>query len=200
MPCVGVADRLDPKDVLHTQEKIPDPHVWFDVALWSRCAGAVRDVLSEFDPTHAEDYRTQAAAYQAELAKLDAEARDRIGAIAKERRVLVTSHDAFRYFGRAYHIEVKGIQGISTEAEASVKDINDLVRFIIDRKVKAVFVETSVNQRTMQALLEGCRAGGHEVVLGGELFSDAMGKAGTPEGTYVGMVRHNVETIVKALR
>ena len=113
---------------------------------------------------------------------------------------MVTAHDAFRYFGRAYDIEVRGIQGISTDSEAGVKQINDLVAFLTKRKIKAVFVETSVSDQNIRSLLEGSAAGGHEVVIGGELFSDAMGKDGTPEGTYEGMVRHNVETIVKALR
>ncbi len=113
--------------------------------------------------------------------------------------MLVTAHDAFHYFGRAYDMEVRAIQGISTESEAGVKEINELVEFIAQRKIKAVFVETSVSDRNIKALVEGCQAQGHEVVIGGELFSDAMGEAGTPEGTYEGMVRHNVETIVKAL-
>jgi manganese/zinc/iron transport system substrate-binding protein len=112
----------------------------------------------------------------------------------------VTAHDAFRYFGRAYDVEVKGIQGISTEDEAGVKEINALVRFLVEKKIKAVFVESSVSDRNLQALQEGCAARGHKVKLGGELFSDAMGKEGTPEGTYAGMVRHNVDTIVKALQ
>ena len=114
--------------------------------------------------------------------------------------MLVTAHDAFHYFGRAYDIEVRGIQGISTESEAGVREVNDLVDFIVERKIKAVFVESSVSDRNIRALVEGCQARGHTSPIGGELFSDAMGKAGTPEGTYVGMVRHNVDTIVKALQ
>ena len=135
-----------------------------------------------------------------ELAALHDETKTKLQTIPKERRVLVTAHDAFRYFGRAYDIEVKGIQGISTESEAGVKEVNELVAFLVERKIKAVFVESSVSDKNIRALLEGCRARGHTIVIGGELFSDAMGKAGTPEGTYVGMVRHNVETIVKALK
>jgi len=200
IPTIGVAEHLDTKQVLENEEKAHDPHVWFDVSLWSQAAGVVRDALAKFDPPHAAEYQARAEAYRAELAKLHVYARDRLATIPKEQRVLVTSHDAFRYFGRAYAIEVKGIQGISTESEASVKDIAELVKFISQRKVKAVFVETSVNQRNMLSLLEGCKANGHELVIGGELFSDAMGKAGTPEGTYVGMIRHNVDTIVQALK
>jgi manganese/zinc/iron transport system substrate-binding protein len=197
----AVAEYLDPSKVLTDEHKHPDPHVWFDVELWSEVAQVIGDALAMYDPANAETYKKQTTSYRAELAKVHAEAKTVIAAITpKEKRVLITSHDAFRYFGRAYDIEVKGIQGISTDAEASVRDINNLVDFIVARKVNAVFVETSVNQRNMKSLQEGCKARGHDVALGGELFSDAMGKDGTPEGTYIGMIRHNVETIAKALR
>ena len=124
----------------------------------------------------------------------------RIATIPRERRVLVTAHDAFQYFGRAYDIEVRAIQGISTESEAGVREVNNLVDFLVVRKIKAVFVESSVSDRNIRALVEGCQSRGHRVAIGGQLFSDAMGKAGTPEGTYIGMVRHNVHTITKALQ
>src|SRR5581483_7223605 len=145
-------------------------------------------------------YKAAAASYQARLAKLHDWVQAEIASIPTDQRVLITSHDAFRYFGKAYGIEVKAVQGISTESEASLKDINHLVDFMVQRKVKAIFVESSVNPRNMQALREGCAARGHQVAQGGELFSDAMGPDGTPEGTYEGMIAHNVETIVKALR
>ncbi|HYT95239.1 MAG TPA: zinc ABC transporter substrate-binding protein [Gemmataceae bacterium] len=199
-PTYAVAEGIDTKYRLQDEQRATDPHLWFDVSLWSQGASVVRDALMKFDPANASEYKARADAYQAELAKLHEYARAQLALIPKDRRVLVTAHDAFQYFGRAYDIEVKGIQGISTETEAGLKDINDLVEFIVQRKVKAVFVETSVNERNMRALLEGCQAKGHQVVIGGELFSDAMGKDGTPEGTYVGMVRHNVDTIVKALK
>jgi manganese/zinc/iron transport system substrate-binding protein len=198
-PTFPVAEYLEEAD-LRIQDGVADPHVWFDVSLWSRCAGVVCDVLEQYDPDHAAEYRARAETYRKELAQLHAYARGRIATIPKARRVLITSHDAFYYFGRAYDLEVRGIQGISTDAEAGVKDINDLVEFITSRNVKAVFVESSVNKRNMESLREGCRARGHQVAVGGELFSDAMGAEGTPEGTYVGMVRHNVETIVGALK
>jgi manganese/zinc/iron transport system substrate-binding protein len=197
-PTLAVAENLP--SLLEDEEKTHDPHVWFDVSMWSQAAGVVRDALAKYDPRNASDYRARTDAYQAELAQLHDYARTQIATIPKEQRVLVTAHDAFRYFGRAYDIEVKGIQGISTESEASVKDINDLVKFLVERKVKAVFVETSVNPRNIKSLIEGCQARGHKVAIGGELFSDAMGKEGTPEGTYVGMVKHNVDTIVQALK
>lgn len=199
-PTFAVTEYVPENKVLDNHEGAFDPHLWFDVSLWSEAAGAVRDALKAFDPKHADEYQSRADAYQAELRKLHEYAKTQLATIPKERRVLVTAHDAFRYFGRAYDIEVKGIQGISTESEAGVKEINTLVSFLVAKQIKAVFVESSVSDKNVRALLEGCRARGHTVVIGGELFSDAMGKDGTPEGTYVGMVRHNVDTIVKALK
>ena len=200
LPCFGVGDYLDRKLVHKDEEGSVDPHVWFDVTLWSQAAGVVRDALALYDPSHASDYQANCDRFQQELEELHAFAQSRLLEVPEKQRVLITSHDAFRYFGRAYKIEVKGIQGISTESEASVGHISQLVSFIVERKVKAVFVETSVNPRNMRALIEGCAARGHKVSEGGELFSDAMGKEGTPEGTYVGMIRHNVATIVNALK
>lgn len=199
-PTFAVTEYFPDARVIDTADGATDPHAWFDVSLWREAAGVVRDALAAFDPPYAAEYRGRADAYQAELAKLHDYAKTQLATIPKERRVLVTAHDAFRYFGRAYDIEVKGIQGISTESEAGVKEVNALVDFLATRKIRAVFVESSVSDKNVRALLEGCQARGHAVVVGGELFSDAMGKAGTPEGTYVGMVRHNVDVIVKALK
>jgi len=177
-----------------------DPHVWFDVSLWRRGVARVRDALVETDPAHAADYRANAAAYMDTLGVLHEWVRERIEEIPAARRVLVTAHDAFGYFGRAYGIEVVGLQGISTVSEFGLADIRRLVDRITARRVKAVFIESSVPRRNIDAVIEGCRARGHDVEIGGTLFSDAMGAAGTPEGTYVGMVRANVNTIVGALR
>jgi manganese/zinc/iron transport system substrate-binding protein len=199
-PTVGVTDALDRSQILSSEGGAFDPHLWFDVSLWREAAGVVRDRLAEFDPAHKADYQARAQRYQQELADLHQWARQEIATIPKEQRVLVTAHDAFRYFGRAYDIEVQGIQGISTENEAALTHINELVDFMVKRKIKAVFVETSVSERNMRSLLEGCAARGHKVEVGGMLFSDAMGEAGTPDGTYPGMIRHNVNAIVKALR
>ena len=143
-PTVAAAEGIPEKLVLHDEHGAADPHVWFDVSLWSQAATAVRDALCQFDPPHAADYEKNAAAYQARLAKLHEYARTQLATIPKERRVLVTAHDAFQYFGRAYDIEVRGIQGISTESEAGVRQVNDLVDFLVERKIKAVFVESSV--------------------------------------------------------
>lgn len=199
-PTFAIADSLQASQVLQDEKKATDPHVWHDVGLWSRGTGGVAKALAEFDPTHAADFQKRAAAYRAKLGDVHEEIKKTIASIPSKQRVLVTSHDAFRYFSRAYDIEVKSLQGISTDAEASVQDINELVDFICARGIKAVFVESSVNERNMDAVLEGCRARKHRVVKGGTLYSDALGKAGTPEGTYIGMVRHNADTIVKALR
>ena len=176
-----------------------DPHIWMDVSGWSSAVGVVCDALIEFDPDHRNDYLQNANSYLKELRKLDAYAREAIGTIPIGQRVLVTAHDAFGYMSRAYGLEVHGIQGISTEARAGLKDIENLVAFLVAKKIPAVFVESSVPRKSVEALIEGAAAQGHTVRVGGELFSDAMGKAGTYEGTYVGMIDHNVSTIARAL-
>lgn len=199
-PTFAVADSLQAKQFLKDDDKTLDPHLWFDVALWSQGAAGVAKVLADFDKAHADEYGQLATVYRKKLEALHEEVKKQIASIPPKQRVLVTSHDAFRYFGRAYGIEVKSVQGISTDAEPSVKDINDLVNFICRRSIKAVFVESSVPARSIRSVLEGCASRMHKVVEGGTLYSDALGKAGTPEATYEGMIRHNVETIVKALR
>lgn len=198
-PTYAVAGKLPEASLLHS-DGAHDPHVWFDVSLWRQTIAVVRDALIEFDPANVEEYRQNAAAYESELDKLHAECKTLLAEVPKEQRVLVTAHDAFQYFGRAYDVEVHGIQGISTESEASNNEVNRLVDLLVNRKIKAVFVETSVSERNIKSLLEGCKSKGHEVRIGGELFSDAMGEKGKPEGTYPGMVRHNVKTIVEALK
>jgi manganese/zinc/iron transport system substrate-binding protein len=198
-PTFAVTEGIGEQHILETQDGAHDPHVWFDVSLWRLCVDVVRDGLVQFDPKHAAEYKTRAADYAKQLDSLHAEAKARLAQIPPDRRMLITAHDAFQYFGRAYDVKVRGIQGISTDSEAGVKEINSLVDLLVDRKIKAVFVETSVSDRNVKALVEGCRSRGHEVKIGGELFSDAMGKPGTPEGTYPGMVQHNVETVAKAL-
>nr|WP_051968069.1 zinc ABC transporter substrate-binding protein [Brevibacillus thermoruber] len=178
----------------------PDPHVWFDVSLWMKAVEQVRDNLSAFDQAHKEVYAANAEKYLAELKQLDDYARTELASIPKERRVLVTAHDAFQYFGRAYDVEVMGLQGISTAAEYGLKDVQTLVDTLVSRKIKAVFVESSVPKRSIEAVVQGAAAKNHTVTIGGELFSDAMGEPGTPEGSYIGMVKHNVDTIVNALK
>ena len=176
-----------------------DPHVWMDVRGWIKAVEVVVSALSEFDPTNSEYYRANAAAYLEKLEALDAYAAKVIGSIPANQKIMVTAHDAFRYMGRAYGVEVMGIQGISTESEAGLKDINRIVDLLVERKIPAVFVESSVSDKNVRALLEGAKSRGHTVKIGGELFSDAMGKAGTYEGTYIGMIDHNATTIARAL-
>ncbi len=196
---VSVGNGIDGKLLLKDKEGHVDPHIWLDVALWREGASSIFDHL-RMHLGDSMELRANWKKYDAELTQLHEEVRTAMQQVPKDQRVLVTSHDAFRYFGRAYDVEVMGIQGISTETEASVRDIQNLVDFITKRKVKAVFVESSVNPRNMRALIEGCAQKGHEVRQGGELYSDAMGPTESSAGTYVGMIRHNVETLVKALK
>jgi len=177
-----------------------DPHVWFNVRHWMSATETIRDALIENDPEHEAEYRERAEAYLAKLEELDSYARQQIAAIPEKGRVMVTAHDAFGYFGDAYEIEVVGLQGISTAAEYGSKDVTELRGMLVKRSIKAVFMESSVPKKSIEAVIEGAKKMGHEVKIGGELFSDAMGKDGTPEGTYIGMVRHNVDTIVGALK
>ena len=176
-----------------------DPHVWMDVSGWLRAIPVVAETLAVYDPENAEAYHSKAVFYAEQLEALDAYAKEAMSTIPESQRVLVTAHDAFQYFGRAYGIEVRGIQGISTESEAGVRDLEDLVDFIVERQIPAVFVESSVADKNVRALVEGARARGHAVIIGGSLFSDAMGQAGTYEGTYIGMIDRNVTTITNAL-
>ncbi len=177
-----------------------DPHVWFDVTLWQQATRTVARRLSELDPQSAGVYAQNAERYLQELAALDAYALAEIQKIPPAGRVMITAHDAFGYFGARYGLEVRGLQGISTASEISAADVQSLSAFIAGRKIKAIFIESSVPVGTVRAVQEAVRARGWEVVIGGELLSDAMGAAGTPEGTYIGMVKHNVDTIVGALK
>ena len=198
-PVFAVTDGLDKDYLIGGGESHADPHVWMDVQGWMKAVEKAARSLGEFDPANKDFYRKNADDYLETLKKLDAYAKKSIATIPEGQRVLVTAHDAFNYMGRAYGMEVMGIQGISTESEAGLKDINRLVDQLVDRNIPAVFVETSVSDKNVKALIEGAAARGHKVKLGGNLFSDAMGPAGTYEGTYVGMIDHNVTTITRAL-
>ncbi len=176
-----------------------DPHVWFDVSLWMKAVEQVRDTLVEMDPDHYDLYQANAESYLAELNELHDYVKAQAESVPEERRILITAHDAFNYFGRAYGFEVRGLQGISTASEAGTADVQELAEFIAVRKIPAIFVESSVPPRTIEAVQAAVRSRGFEVEIGGELFSDAMGNPGTAEGTYIGMVRHNIDTIVNSL-
>jgi manganese/zinc/iron transport system substrate-binding protein len=198
---VAISHYIDPDLLLSPPEFEGnyDPHIWFDVTLWMAATEAVRDALIEIDPVGRESYEMNAARYLVELQELHNYVLEKANRIPTEKRVLITAHDAFNYFGRAYGFEVRGLQGISTAAEAGTADVQELAGFIESRQIPAVFIESSVPARYIEAVQAAVRAKGFEVDIGGELFSDAMGSPGTPEGSYIGMVRHNIDTIVAAL-
>lgn len=177
-----------------------DPHVWFDVALWMEVVRTVEHALVRLDPGHAPGYRERAARHLAELRTLDAEVRTKVNRIPRARRMLITAHDAFGYYGRAYGLEVRGVQGLSTAAEAGAADVQRLAELIARRRIPAIFVESSVPLRIIEAVRAAVRARGFDVRLGGELYSDALGDPGGAAATYLGMVRQNTDTIVRALR
>lgn len=203
-PVIPVAETL-PRERLLEPPDHPgqvDPHVWFDVALFAEVLGGMVEAfeaLFSSSPEEVEAIRTRAESLRRELESLDEWVSQKVSSLPREQRVLITAHDAFGYFGRRYGIEVMGLQGLSTATEAGIADVTRLVGVILERKIPAVFVETSVPTRTLEAVQAACREKGHEVKIGGQLYSDAMGAAGTDAGTYFGMVRHNVETIVSSL-
>jgi manganese/zinc/iron transport system substrate-binding protein len=198
---VAVAEAIETSKLLSPEafQGAHDPHVWFDVSLWILTVDRVRDALVERDPPHADTYRANADAYRVKLSELDGYVRRQAASVPASRRVLVTAHDAFGYFGRAYGFEVRGLQGISTATEAGAADVQELATMITERQIPAIFFESSVPARAIEAVQEAVKARGWNVAIGGELFSDALGAQGTAEGTYEGMVRHNIDTIVKAL-
>jgi manganese/zinc/iron transport system substrate-binding protein len=198
---IAVAESL-PHELLIAHDSYKDkfdPHVWMNPTLWSQVVLAIRDGLIVAAPQHETQFRVNADAHVAELAKLANYATEVLVSVPTTSRVLVTAHDAFNYFGAAYGFDVMGIQGISTDSEAGLQRMAELVDMLVQRNIKAVFVETSVADRNIRALIEGAAAKGHQVIIGGELFSDAMGPAGTYEGTYLGMIDHNATVIARAL-
>lgn len=200
-PVYAITELLDESYLLEPEgfEGHYDPHVWMDPNGWMKATDVVVEKLAGFDPPYADRYRASGDAFKLELKKLDEYARQALNSIPQERRVLVTAHDAFNYFARAYDLQVQGIQGISTDSQAGMRQIESLIELIVTRKVPAVFTESSVPPKNIQALVEGSKARGHDVRIGGELFSDAMGADGTYEGTYIGMLDHNITTIVRSL-
>jgi manganese/zinc/iron transport system substrate-binding protein len=201
-PTVAVAESI-PEDKLLSPENFQgshDPHVWFDLMLWRRTIAPVAEKLAELDPNHAGEYQSRAATLAAEFDEMHAYALEKFASIPAPQRVLVTAHDAFNYLGRAYGLEVRGLQGISTATEAGTGDVQDLAAFIAERRIPALFVETSVSPRAIEAVRQAVRSRGWDVGIGGAIYSDALGDPGTPAGTYLGMIRHNVDTITAALR
>ncbi len=201
VPIYAVAEGV-PEDAYLASPDYPgnyDPHLWFDVTLWMQAARYVAQRLAALDTTHAATYTARADAYLTELEALDRYVRDRAATIPAPQRVLITSHDAFGYFGRAYGFEVHGLQGLSTAVEAGTADVQRLADFVVARRIPALFVESSVSPRGIEAVRAAVRARGFEVQIGGHLYSDALGNPGTPAETYIGTVRHNIDTIVQAL-
>jgi manganese/zinc/iron transport system substrate-binding protein len=201
-PTVAAAEAIPKEKLLKSanDSNAYDPHVWFDIDLWSIAVEKVRDELIKFDPKHEEDYKRNAESYLKSLQELKTYAQKQIAQIPEESRVLITAHDAFGYFGRAYGIEVMGLQGLSTDSEYGLKDVQSLVDTIVTRNIKAVFIESSISEKSIKAVVEGAKKRNHTVTIGGQLYSDAMGEEGTEEGTYVGMYRYNIDTIVSALK
>lgn len=199
---IRLSDHIEEEKIIQTYEgaNIPDPHIWFDVGLWSKTVPVVVETLSEKDPDNADYYRESGRQYRETLSELDTWVEKRIREIPQKRRVLITAHDAFGYFGRRYEIEVEALQGVSTVSEMSTSDVERLGDLMMERGITALFLETSIPPRNIEAVINYCRNQGFQVERGGELYSDALGEPQTPAGTYTGMVRHNVNTIVEELK
>ena len=198
---IMVADRLDKTDLIEAEgfSGRYDPHVWMDPSLWTKTVAIVRDALIEAAPENKDNFIKNASAYEAALIELNGKVKTTLHSVPRDKRVLITAHDAFGYLGRAFDVDVIGIQGLSTESEAGLKRIETMVSLLVERNINAVFVESSVSEQNVKALIEGAQARGHSVSIGGTLFSDAMGKEGTFEGTYIGMIDHNATTITRGL-
>ena len=198
----AVAEAVDESRLLSSAdyEGAHDPHIWFDVSIWMKAVEGIRDRLIELDSDNQEAYQDNADKYLEEMKELHQYVLDRASSVPENQRVLITAHDAFNYFGRAYGFEVRGLQGISTASEAGTADVQNLSEFIATNQIPAIFVESSVPVRNIEAVQAAVKSRGFGVKIGGELFSDAMGTSGTPEGTYLGMVRHNIDTIVSSLK
>jgi manganese/zinc/iron transport system substrate-binding protein len=197
---VALGDELPEEQLLTWSDNTPyDPHFWNDPALFAQAVAIMRDTLMEADPGNAESYRANAEAYLADIETTNDFVQEQIARIPEDKRVMITAHDAFGYFGRAFGLEVRGLQGISTETEAGTNDVQQLAAFIAERQIPAIFVESSVPPNTIEAVQAAVSAQGFDVAIGGELYSDALGTTGTPEGTYLGMLRHNAQTLADAL-
>ncbi len=201
---ICVANNLDQATLLKYEDdngvEATDPHIWFDVKNWMLAAEEVYKGLAAKDPAHKDLYKANYEKYMEELKKADEYVAKGAAEIPQEQRVLVTAHDAFQYFARAYGFEVKGLQGVSTAAEAGAIDVRELSDFIVDRQIRSIFVESSVPHKTIEAVQEACKAKGWDVKIGGELYSDSCGAPGTPGGDYIGMVKENIDTIVSGLK
>lgn len=198
----AIGDAIPKNQILRNElhPELSDPHIWFDIEVWQQAVKEVTKTLVAEIPENQDEFLKNEEVYFQKLNDLSKWADQRISEIPKEQRVLVTAHDAFNYFGRSHGMEVRGLQGLSTDSEYGLKDIQNIVDFLVDQNIKAVFIESSVSDKAMKAVIEGAKEKGHSIQIGGELFSDAMGAEGTEEGTYIGMYKHNVNTIVDSLK
>lgn len=199
---IALGEFLNKNELIHSENFASnfDPHVWFNIQFFKQFGKKVTEVLSKADPKNASDYKKNNTLYQEKLDALEKDVKATIASLPAEKRILITAHDAFNYFGKEYGFKVVGLQGISTVTEAGVKDVQRLSSFIIENKVKAIFIESSVPRSTIEALQAAVLSTNHEVAIGGTLYSDALGNAGSAEGTYIGMFKYNVKTMVDALR
>lgn len=199
---IAVSDGVDPSLIrtINEEADVHDPHIWFDISMWSKGVAHVGKQLQEKFPAHKTIIEERTNTYLHQMDSVHQACLQTVESLPVEKRILITSHDAFEYFGRSYHFKVRGLQGISTLSESGLKDVTDMVNFIIDNEIKAVFVENSVPQKALRSVIDGCKSKGHDVTVGGELFSDALGADRTPEGTYLGMIYYNVETVTNALK
>ena len=199
---LAVSDGIDPSAirVINKEANVHDPHIWFDINLWSDGIQYVAQQLAAKYPEHKTLIDANTTTYLHAIDSVHQACLQLVATLPVEKRILITSHDAFEYFGQSYNFKVRGLQGISTLSESGLKDVTDMVNFIIDNKIKAVFVENSVPQKALRSVIDGCQSKGHDVTVGGELFSDALGADRTPEGTYLGMIYYNVETVIKGLK
>ena len=200
-PVVAVSSTIDSEQLIDSDEyeDFYDPHIWFDLDLWKQAVAVVSDQLVKQLPKHKKQIIEQTSQYLEQLANLDIEINNILAPLAIDKRVLVTAHDAFNYFGKAYQFQVHGLQGMSTQSEAGLEDVQRLASFIADRRIPAIFVESSISPRQIEAVQAAVKAKGWNVIIGGQLFSDALGSPATPAGTYIGMLKHNVSTVVSAL-
>ncbi|MEB2491357.1 MULTISPECIES: metal ABC transporter solute-binding protein, Zn/Mn family [Peribacillus] len=199
-PTIAVTEDFKENQLRKVGASEHDPHVWFDVKLWIVAAEAVKKELIAKDPDNEAEYRENYEEYVVQLEELDKYVHEEIDKVPEDQRVLVTAHDAFGYYGQSYGLDVRGLQGINTLSEYGSKDVTDMRNYLVENKIKAIFIESSVPRKAIEAVIQGAGKQGHKVEIGGELFSDAMGERGTEEGTYIGMVRHNTDTIVRALK
>ncbi|MCY8887197.1 zinc ABC transporter substrate-binding protein, partial [Bacillus spizizenii] len=198
----AIAEAIPKSKLISTEEDqdMHDPHVWFSIPLWLYAIDEVEKQLSDAKPAYADEFKKNAEKYKEDLQYLDKWSRKEIAHIPEKSRVLVTAHDAFAYFGKEYGFQVKGLQGLSTDSDYGLKDVQELVDLLTEKQIKAVFVESSVSEKSINAVVEGAKEKGHNVSIGGQLYSDAMGAKGTEEGTYEGMFTHNIDTIVNSLK